>query len=417
MITMKSADEEANRKLDELFVRLRGDIQPRRLDDFTRYWAFFQEHDGQREYGGLIAPCLQDEDQEREESENYEVLRDNFKSAYKTHEDLLGHSAQEREQNPEDQCSIPKEENAVVPIISEASSNRSEAFSEFVGWIASQDPSVIGHRNKFLAGRLLTFEEMHNFLDSPALQHLSCDVFDGEGIPYAGHHAELIDLPPETDHKTYFTWNRPIKIIWNGKSKTLKWTHTESYPMRIKHRQILSYTDQIVKHTLVWPGSALEYLSDLSEAVAKRYSLQLPSATEFILTGAFPYISPIRMRRTKSHHGSWGDAKIELSIQPWVTPEEVKRAYQSQQEQLGMGKNYKLQEKTIALFRFYISRLQSQEGNYKRLKNGQVREMIEEWNSLYPDPEWKIIGEKNFRVQCRNALKRMTLPQYMDPLR
>jgi hypothetical protein len=59
--------------------------------------------------------------------------------------------------------------------------------------LASEEKEVIEFRRDFLGGKLLTTEQAHKFLESPATRYFGLDYFEAWEIPLIEHQAELVE--------------------------------------------------------------------------------------------------------------------------------------------------------------------------------------------------------------------------------
>jgi len=76
----------------------------------------------------------------------------------------------------------------------------------------------------------------------------------------------------------------------------------------------------------VFPGRLMEKLATISKSLVKRYYWREAQATVFILTGIPPCVETIQAQFENS---SSGVNRLVLTIDPSLSPEEVKRAYKS----------------------------------------------------------------------------------------
>ena len=96
--------------------------------------------------------------------------------------------------------------------------------------------------------------------------------------------------------------------------------------------RVLDYAgaeDNWVSRVAVRDGGQLDWLRRLAEALAKQYCWQPAQATLFVLTGAVPLISRIRMTTGSRSQGPWAD-RVVLDVDPAESPAKVATAFAAQ---------------------------------------------------------------------------------------
>lgn len=149
--------------------------------------------------------------------------------------------------------------------------------------------------------------------------------------------------------------------------------------------------------------------SPLVRRLSRQYRWSEDQAVRFILTGETPAAQPI-MGRLYEH---WGRAHnygvVTLTVEPWVSSDEVRDAYVRLKKEIGARK--KVIDKRLALFRFVVGKAQSVDvgafGERTALVGAPSWERLRKlWNEQYPsDHDWRYKEEdrRNFARDFRAA--------------
>jgi hypothetical protein len=282
-----------------------------------------------------------------------------------------------------------------------------QATSSYFVWLVNQHPEVVQFRDEVLGGRILTLEQAHKLLGSYAARFFPLEWFSDWRIPVVGHTSEIIGgydwglHEQEVDHRVTL-WVEPPGI-----TKRVRYAHPDTLILdedgdKISSRCVLMkkrgsvvppYNMELpedpedMKPTspppihlrndetpnrpmAVWPGSVVDNLYVLVEELADAF--RLPShvghtkafrswskdaAAKFVLTGVAPLATlvpliplarPIDARLKLEENKYLGSQRrIELNISPWVSAEEVTRAYKRMQKQVLEGRNRQPKPETL----------------------------------------------------------------------
>ena len=293
-----------------------------------------------------------------------------------------------------------------------------QAMSEFFTGLAHQHPQVVQFRKEVLGGRLLSPDEAHALVASYAARVLSVEQFAEWDIPMIGHRAEILDKPDAppfnaVDHRLTIWIDSP------GITKTVRYANAREGDQDTRcivqngavvpiftRLPIESHGNHIYPSWL-WPGSVVDNLNVLAEELAdafrwpshvgqtKAFRLwSKDAAAKFVLTGVAPLATlvplvplaqPIDARLKLEENRFLGSQRrVELSITPWVSAEEVTRAYKRVQKQVLEGRNRQPKPKTLEVACFVW-----EEERWHEYKRPSWRVLCKRWNREHPNDPFK----------------------------
>jgi hypothetical protein len=285
---------------------------------------------------------------------------------------------------------------------------RAMALKEYLSLRASLHPLVRRFRQEVLGGRLLTGQEAHAFIESPANSRFASDDLNQKGVPIVGHVAEFVDHSVTIDENNSerfvefehvyinppgetFRAQLPISVAYDDLKKARFPDHgilTNSQP---HYSGVLRDTEYV--YFPVYPGSVLGNLAWLSLKLSEDFCAAWDEAQAawFVLTDeAIPprAISGYCDSAT-SDHLTYGT--ITLKIEPWVPADTVSKFYQYLQRDALDKRSHAPELRNLAVFRFVI-------GDIKRFftsGSGDVEqrppwdELMQHWNALnHSKPSW-----------------------------
>jgi hypothetical protein len=269
-----------------------------------------------------------------------------------------------------------------------------QATSTYFVWLLNQHPEVVRFRDEVLGGKTLSLEQAHKLLGSYAARFFPLEWFSDWRIPVVGHTSEIIGgydwglHEQEVDHRVTL-WVEPPGI-----TKRVRYAHPDTLILDEDAEQISSRCVLMKKRgsvappynmglpedpgnyetpnrpMAVWPGSVVDNLYVLVEELADAFrwpshvghtktsrSWSKDAAAEFVLTGVAPLATlvplvplarPIDARLKLEENKYLGSQRrIELNISPWVSAEEVTRAYKRMQKQVLEGRNRQPKPETL----------------------------------------------------------------------
>jgi hypothetical protein len=141
----------------------------------------------------------------------------------------------------------------------------------------------------------------------------------------------------------------------------------------------------------------------LSREVARQINCSEAQATDFILTGRVPIISPLRWGVHRTFTQVYAYARIVLEINPEVSPAEVAQFYREARKSVLQGERSKpLSQRVAALVEFVLGH-----------DGGTWREKMEAWNREYP--QWRYTSEKNMARDYHRAVGKLLRPPKYEP--
>jgi hypothetical protein len=294
-----------------------------------------------------------------------------------------------------------------------------EAMSTLFAVIGNQIPEVMAFRERVLSGRVLTADEAHALIASCAARALCPNQFEEWGIPFVGHHAEVLDMGPRGPGFSPVDHWMTMWIDPPGITKTVRY----AYPREgdSDTRCTLRSGAIIPIHTYfpveshgahvypswLWPGSVVDELYELSVELADTFDWprgssgnltgtrpRSASATWFILTGEAPQVRPIDARWEHKHGSThlspqW---RIQLTIPPWLSEEEVVRVLRTLKRQGPKGHQMPKTVKPLEVARFVWER--ERLDGYR--EPAPWTAWLKQWNDEHPGHRIKTAS--NFRT-------------------
>ena len=250
------------------------------------------------------------------------------------------------------------------------------------------------------------FREMH--LGSPPADLLSWDEVEGwieAQAAEAGEPTWFLEVPVPAD----------LVIRGDAERRTFVLSApatTKEVPEVSTRWSYLAYggpQSQHVQHAPVKADSVLDELRKITEDLVKRYAWKPEQATVFVLTGIVPLVSLARLTRTYSA-ALPVTSRIEISVDPMVTAEELAEYYRPFRQQMMPGRrNRALDAKHTELAIFAASRDPQEPW----------QETVAAWNDSvrteHPDWRYGEMQKPNFRRDVSQARERLLHPPYVDP--
>lgn len=309
---------------------------------------------------------------------------------------------------------------------------RAVALSEALALRAAKHKEVAAFRDDVLSG-LITPEQARAFVISPAVRSFERRRFEEWDIPPVGHEATVVRTDSDVDG---FRWGpnfsdfikfgfRPwidrfveVYVEPPGVTKSILYaSHDVCVPegLRVDERYFFHESDEedglvsevpesVVRYpwedrvheVKALPGSLLDKLLGLSNALAGVYGWNQEDALWFVLTGKTPPVSPLELSASllTGYDRSPPVWTITLEVAPWVNPDTVKDVYQEILRQIKQGdvsKGNIKEERKLAVFRFVTEQTKV----HGKLPEWPV--LFEQWNEKYPEThKWHYESASSF---------------------
>lgn len=300
------------------------------------------------------------------------------------------------------------------------------AMSEFFAGLAHRHPEVVTFREEIL-GRLLTQDEAHALLASPAARMFPPEWFSEWEIPIIEHRASIVASdanssayafdhrvtvhldPPGITKKVRYADRRLLTLEEQQEYRTHCMSQSGGTIPPINYMPIEWHGEHGYPPWL-WPGSVVGKLFDLSDELVTTFDwpaggigqLAANVGAWFVLTGEAPNVRPIDARwEQKSGNHLNPQWRIRLIAPTWLPEEEVSRAYRLIQKRFFAGRIRLPDPKTLEVARFVWE--QERQNGYNRLP---WPELFERWNKEYPGFTFKSYN--NFRTVCMRGMKAVT---------
>lgn len=271
--------------------------------------------------------------------------------------------------------------------------SRAWALSIIAADFASKDEDVQRFRSEVLNGELIEFDQVESWIKERAKE--------GEDAGRSSEWLNMVPIPPGHDIRREpeggYVLDPPLSI---GAPLTAESIQFKLLQYAVPEKE---YACRIRVDT----GGTLERLHSLSERLAKSYRWEPGQATAFLLTGATPPVSVLRARiesvLTTGRHGGmpgkWA-TRIVLSIDPMLSPAQVKKHYQAIRQQVVGKKKRDMRGKHYALAVFTLLRPEDESWTDRQ----------ESWNFEYSEWEWPENHPSNFKREAEKAVKRLLDP-------
>jgi hypothetical protein len=247
--------------------------------------------------------------------------------------------------------------------------SRITAISLLAAQDAAQDAEVQAFRIEALGGRLIAYGDIAAWVESQQKKDGPATHYVTVALPVARH---LVDTG------AFFGADKPFKVSEVLGSKV----------------EFLDYPKAGAKECVpVAHGATLDRLRIVCERLARRYTWWPAAAVAFVLSGAVPRVSTLSTTVKEASFPAL--SRIEMSIDPALSPAEVTEEYRRYRRQV-LGSRYRsLSEKhnTLALFRL------------GRPEGETYKQSMTAWNRKYP--KWKYTAETNFGRDAATAARRL----------
>jgi hypothetical protein len=302
---------------------------------------------------------------------------------------------------------------------------RQRAHAEVLARLASKEKEVIEFRRDFLRGKLLTTEQAHKFLESPATLYFGLDYFDFEAweIPLIEHKAELVEYDegwgkPEIDHRVSVRADPPgtvkraqyaphwVPAIGDGTiRKVCIYSDRERTQAKHPNEHPLTYRDREgFKATIYpWPFSVLDELRWRCNRLARLYSWEEEDMVWVFLTGKAPSLPALKLRVKYTQSGP----RITLTAVPWISAEAVKRNIEKTQKHILIKNPRELPSRSLAVLRF-VEKVIRTEG-----ERPPWSELLSRWNRDHP--QWSYKSWRGFAQTYRRTLDNVAHPPVRFP--
>lgn len=187
---------------------------------------------------------------------------------------------------------------AAPSFVLNAGRDRQEVMSLLVANEAAIEPDVLAFRERELANRLLTLDEVTDWVSK---QEAEDAVNDGEG----------------------------------RRADTLEYLGVDPWPLRQPTVE----------------GGVLDTLCSVSSMLSRVYGWQRCQASTFVLTGLPPMMDAIRSQTVGGVPLSC-TTRIVLDVDPAVTPSELMKHYSRVRDRLGAGRSHAIDERHLKLAEF-----------------------------------------------------------------
>lgn len=269
-----------------------------------------------------------------------------------------------------------------------APATRGEIVSELLAQEAARDPLVGAFRASVLGDSLMRQDEVEDWIARQAkLQGPPTTYLDRVPVPSGSQIAV----------------DREAGGI--GVSPPIEIGTTRPVPARVSTRR-LEYgaigSGQWVRRVPVAATGPLAELKSVSEHLAEQFGWQEAQASVFVLTGDIPVVYPMRAR--VRHLSPYTAAsRIELSVDPAITPRELANYYRMLRSTLLGRRHRTLSEKHLRLAAFVANRPAGDTWG----------DTMRAWNVVHAGrPKWPYQHASNFQRDAMRAQQRLLYPNY-----
>ena len=288
---------------------------------------------------------------------------------------------QEPKVSHEDDESIAELRDSVVSLLLEEEANREEPkvreFREF--------------REEILQGRLVEPEMLERWMRDRAYEDNERYQW-GKPHPFTGFLSSR--TIPRLKPRGRGTWYRMHPDWGMG-------TDRPSLPFIVPDADYLIWVFAV-------PGGVVEYLGNLAEYLTEMYPWELSQAVTYVVTGGEPVIQRVagHVYRRPVKAG----VRIELFVDPVVTPLELAEYYKGIRDHITEGKRPRaLTEKHLLLAAFDDSGEEEESWDV----------IMRRWNNLHPAKDfsgYQYTNRRNFQRDMVEARRRLLSPEYDDGL-
>lgn len=261
---------------------------------------------------------------------------------------------------------------------------------------AARDPQVIAFRQEKIGGALIAPEKVEGWIKGRAAEEGRPDTWvrvptrllsDALRTREEGRPAAVLTLLREITQ----TANEPVQKsqeLADGKSRP------DVPPDDIGFRFVFYGTPRDRRRRLqaVAAGGTLDRLSRLSTYLARRFQWDQAQATLFVLTGQTPRVSDARV--TFSPGEIPARSRLDLQVDPSLTPAEVAEEYRRARAMVLPGRHRALSVKHLTLAAFLAT-----------TPDCTWRTRMAQWNTEHPN--WKYAQVTNFARDAQIAHRRL----------
>lgn len=288
---------------------------------------------------------------------------------------------------------------------------RSAALSYAIARLVGFESSVQQFRRQYVGEAGLTWEQAEQFVKSPALARFTGADLAKWGVPIVGHRATEVGGQYIREGQRSIT-RREFRMDPPG---VVHLFEEIAEPHKNRRRtlgmDVLRFPDK--EHArestmMVFAGSVLDDLRQLSEQIATRYPWPAYAATWFVLTDLSIIIPPLSISPRVTDWDRFTYGRISLDIAPWMSPEQVRDAYRHAQRQMLGGQNRSPGVQTLDVFRFVFSRTTAEGGRPT------WEELTSEWNRTVAErnPEWSYTSPSGLWRAYNRAERELLKPGY-----
>lgn len=310
---------------------------------------------------------------------------------------------------------------------------KAEALSEALALGAARRPAVVAFRKDVLGG-VISPNEAHAFVNSPAVRSFSRRLFERWGIPLVGHEATVVRTDKDVKG---FRWGpdfsdfikvgfRPwidrfvsIYVDPPGVEKSILYgpgdinvpeeVHVDEHIFFRENDEVDEFVREVPEKVVRYPwedrihvvralpNSLLDELLGLSNALTDVYGWRQEDALWFVLTGQTPRINSVEVGASllTGHESSPPVWNVTLNVSPWVSADTVKGIYEQILRQIKGGDVSKGEIKELRklrVFRFVTE----QKKNLGECPSWQT--LFDLWNQVYPEGhKWHYADASSFR--------------------
>ena len=153
------------------------------------------------------------------------------------------------------------------------------------------------------------------------------------------------------------------------------------------------------------PGTEDEELRQLAEKLARAFRWESRDAMLYVLSGRAPRINPFDVTATYRGYGRGSRrAVVALTLEPWISVEDVRRVYREVQHQILGKDNRRSADHNLRLLRFVEERT-TPEGERQTW-----RKLMEAWNEEHPDHRYGDV--ERFKYLYKRTRKQIVYPQH-----
>jgi hypothetical protein len=300
---------------------------------------------------------------------------------------------------------------------------RAEAVSEYVAKVASMDTETIRYRDQVL-GRTLTAEEAKRFLSSPVAALVRARIrprAKPQDVSYLDYELEE---QAEDDSGPYRmlryghagrereTRLRPLLQV-PGRSDFLVYAgdaiFADEWWQQIpdQHVDALLLPTHFDYSVVAGSNSTLDVLMEQANKLVRRYLLEPAEAAWLILTGEPPKPKYMSASLSSLDIAHLSRAVLTLTVEPWVSPDNVKSYYQEIRQSVLHGAGCK--HRTVEVFRFVVAHTEIEESTL--METPEWSRLCDLWNQEYPeDHPWHFSDYRDLRKSYTRGREAIAFP-------